>query len=203
MTRVVNHVFWRRPRYRRRYVLLNMSRAMKINARLLSPWLVCSFALAMPLTVLAQGVHLDTKVGFVHTSYETAIIDAEENYSGFLLTYFFYGSQSGHHIFRSVAFDNDSLAVYINTNYGRIAIDAESPEGSAMLTEMYERLGYDEWAESDFVWLLRTDVAEPHGRIIYGWADLNSLEDLASAINQLKSFKENRASFDPTTDVNR
>jgi hypothetical protein len=176
---------------------------MKIKARTFSPWLVCSFALLMPLIVSAQGVHLDTKVGFVHTSYETAIIDAEQNYNGFLLIYFFYGSQPGHHILRSGALDNDSLAVYLNTNYGRIAVDAETPEGSAMLTEMYASLGYDEWAESDFVWLLRTDVTEPHGRIIYSWADMNSPDDLASAINQLQSFRENRASFDPSREDKR
>jgi hypothetical protein len=176
---------------------------MKIRARTLSPWLVYSFALLTPLIVSAQGVHLDSKVDFVHTSYETAVIDAAENYNGFLLIYFFYGSQPAHHTFRSGTFDNDSLAVYINTNYGRIAVDAETLEGRAMLTEMYAGLGYNEWAESDFIWLLRTDVTEPHGRIIYGWADMNSPDDLATAINQLQSFKENRASFDPAKDVNR
>jgi hypothetical protein len=157
----------------------------------------------MPLIVSAQGVRLDTKVGFVHTSYETAVIDATENHGGFLLIYFFYGSQPGHHIFRSSAFDNDSLAAYINANYGRIAIDAEAPDGSTVLTELYASLGYNEWADSDLVWLLRTDVTEPHGRIIYGWSDMNSPDDLAAAINQLESFRENRASFDPTREDKR
>jgi hypothetical protein len=159
--------------------------------------------LLMPLIVSAQGVRLDTKVGFVHTSYETAVIDATENHGGLLLIYFFYGSQPGHHIFRSSAFDNDSLAAYINTNYGRIAVDAENPEGGAMLAEMYAQLGYNEWAHSDFIWLLRTDVAEPRGRIIYGWADMSSPDDLASAINQLQSFRESRPSFYPSTEDDR
>lgn len=148
-------------------------------------------SLLVPAPLFAQGVLLDAKVEFGHVSYDSAKVDAKENYNGDLLIYFFQEEGKNHQEVLSRALNNDTLARYMNENFARIAVDTAAPEGKEVLSLFRKDL--PDW---DFITVQRTGKSEPAGISMHGWGNIQDAEDVDRWLEKLRSVKHKEHLFD-------